>query len=60
MLVTLVKEKALFYYVCRGFWEVVSRYQQVEILAFALMTVAKQLQPYLKAHTIRVIIETPI
>ncbi|XP_042944810.1 uncharacterized protein LOC122278690 [Carya illinoinensis] len=48
------------YYVSRALKGAEARYPQIELLAFALVTVAKKLQPYFQAHTVRVLMETPL
>ena len=48
------------YFVSRAFWGVKERYPRMEKLAFALVTVAQKLKPYLQTHTIVVLKDQPL
>lgn len=62
--IILMKEEGaaqyLVYYVYQALREAEVWYPQVEILAFALVMVARRLCPYFQTHMIKVLIEAPL
>lgn len=48
------------YYTSRAFWGAEARYPQLDMLVFALVTVARCLRSYFQAHPIKVLIEASL
>ncbi|KAL6219915.1 hypothetical protein ACLB2K_007673 [Fragaria x ananassa] len=54
------KREEAIYYISKGFTEAESRYLEIEKLALALVTSARELRPYFQAHSIKVMTNQPL